>query len=171
MQIVFRPKFCVNCGEKIVRDEWHFWTSGRFCELCETEFKGRETGRRAAVVLAVLGIAAFSFAFVAPEKPIGTKLIAASTSTAGPKALVSRVEPQKLPANQAKEQVTEQPTPETVSPSEKKPAVVVASEPIYMCGAETKKGTACTRKVKGNVRCWQHKGMPAILNSEELRVH
>jgi len=170
MQIVFRPKYCVNCGEKIVRDEWHFWTSGRFCELCETEFQGRETARRAAVVIAALGVAAVGFAFVLPQKPLETRLVAASISAAGPRAIVSRVEPPKLPANQTKEQVNEQRSPQALSTVEQK-AVVVASEPIYMCGAETKKGTACTRKVKGNVRCWQHRGMPAILSSEELRVH
>lgn len=169
MQILFRPKYCVNCGEKIVRDEWNFWTSGRFCELCETEFRGRETARRAAAVLAVLGIAAVGFAFVAPQKPLETRLVAASASTTGPKALVSRVEPAKLPANQAKEQAVEQQTPQASAPSERKPEMV-ASEPTYMCGAETKKGTPCTRKVKGNVRCWQHKGMLAVLSSEELRV-
>lgn len=169
MQIVFRPNFCVNCGEKIVRDEWHFWTSGRFCELCETEFQGREATRRAAVVLAVLGIAAVSFAFVAPQRSPETRLVTATASAPGSKSLVSRVEPPKLPANQAKEQVIGQQTPQASSPAEQRP-VVVAAEPTYMCGAETKKGTACTRKVKGNVRCWQHKGMPAILSSEELRV-
>ncbi|MBV6497432.1 MAG: hypothetical protein DYH05_05890 [Acidobacteria bacterium ACB1] len=169
MQVFFRPKFCVNCGEKIIRDEWNLWTSGRFCELCETEFRGRETARRVAAVLAVLGIAAVGFAFVIPQRPLETRLVAANASTGGPKALVSRTEPAKLPANQAKEQAIAQKTPESLAPSEQKPEVV-ASEPTYMCGAETKKGTPCTRKVKGNVRCWQHKGMPAILNSAELRV-
>lgn len=36
-------------------------------------------------------------------------------------------------------------------------------EPVFLCGARTKKGTACTRRVKeAGKRCWQHQGMPAM---------
>jgi len=41
---------------------------------------------------------------------------------------------------------------------------------IYVCGARTKKGTPCSRRVHGPVRCWQHKGMPAMLPQEKLLV-
>ena len=44
------------------------------------------------------------------------------------------------------------------------------SEDVYICGARTKKGTICTRHVHGNVRCFQHKGQPAELPPEQLRV-
>jgi hypothetical protein len=43
-------------------------------------------------------------------------------------------------------------------------------EQIYMCGARTKKGTPCSRRVHGPVRCWQHKGLPAMLPQEKLRI-
>ncbi|HSK62741.1 MAG TPA: hypothetical protein VK893_02835 [Pyrinomonadaceae bacterium] len=36
------------------------------------------------------------------------------------------------------------------------PAIV---EKVYTCGARTKKGTPCSRRVSGPVRCWQHKGL------------
>jgi hypothetical protein len=45
-----------------------------------------------------------------------------------------------------------------------------AEEDIYLCGARTKKGTPCSRRVHGPVRCWQHKGMPAMLPQEKLLV-
>ena len=45
-----------------------------------------------------------------------------------------------------------------------------AEEQIYICGARTKKGTPCSRRVHGPVRCWQHKGMPAMLAQEKLLV-
>jgi hypothetical protein len=36
-------------------------------------------------------------------------------------------------------------------------------EAVYYCGAVTKKGTACSRRVKHpGERCWQHVGMPAM---------
>ena len=41
---------------------------------------------------------------------------------------------------------------------------------VYICGARTKKGTPCSRRVHGPVRCWQHKGQPAMLSSEKLKV-
>ena len=43
-----------------------------------------------------------------------------------------------------------------------------ASETVYFCGAQTKKGTPCTRRVKGGGRCWQHQGQPAMLPPEKL---
>jgi hypothetical protein len=46
-----------------------------------------------------------------------------------------------------------------------------ANEPIYYCGAETKKGTPCSRRVKGNVRCYQHVGMPAMAAADKLRIN
>ena len=43
-------------------------------------------------------------------------------------------------------------------------------EEIYTCGARTKKGKPCSRRVHGPVRCWQHKGMPAMVNQEKLKI-
>lgn len=39
---------------------------------------------------------------------------------------------------------------------------VVRDESVEFCGAETKKGTPCSRRVKGNTRCFQHIGMPKM---------
>jgi hypothetical protein len=47
---------------------------------------------------------------------------------------------------------------------------VESSEEVYFCGAETKKGTPCSRRVKGNTRCYQHKGMPAMLPPDKLKI-
>jgi len=43
-------------------------------------------------------------------------------------------------------------------------------EKTYICGARTKKGTPCSRRVRGPVRCWQHKGAQAMLPLEKLVV-
>jgi len=48
------------------------------------------------------------------------------------------------------------------------PPVMV--EQTYTCGARTKKGTPCSRRVHGPVRCWQHKGAKAMLPLEKLVV-
>jgi len=47
---------------------------------------------------------------------------------------------------------------------------VTTTEATYICGARTKKGTPCSRRVHGPVRCWQHKGEKAMLPLEKLVV-
>jgi hypothetical protein len=47
---------------------------------------------------------------------------------------------------------------------------VATAEETYICGARTKKGTPCSRRVRGPVRCWQHKGAKAMLPLEKLVV-
>ena len=44
------------------------------------------------------------------------------------------------------------------------------NEIISICGARTKKGTPCQRRVRGTGRCWQHLGRPAMLPPEKLLV-
>jgi hypothetical protein len=43
-------------------------------------------------------------------------------------------------------------------------------EVVYICGARTKKGTPCQRRVRGPGRCWQHRGQPAMLPPSKLVV-
>ena len=45
------------------------------------------------------------------------------------------------------------------------------AEQVYTCGARTKKGKPCSRRVHGAVRCWQHKGAPAMLPVEKLIIN
>lgn len=52
--------------------------------------------------------------------------------------------------------------------SDSQPAPI--EEAVYICGARTKKGTPCSRRVHGPVRCWQHKGMRPMLPQDKLLV-
>jgi hypothetical protein len=45
-----------------------------------------------------------------------------------------------------------------------------AAEIVSICGARTKKGTPCSRRVRGTGRCWQHRGKPAMLPASKLIV-
>jgi hypothetical protein len=47
---------------------------------------------------------------------------------------------------------------------------IALEQDVYICGARTKKGTPCSRRVHGPVRCWQHKGQPAMLPPDKLIV-
>jgi len=63
--------------------------------------------------------------------------------------------------------VIQRPSISTSQPTQ--PATTV-EEKTYICGARTKKGTPCSRRVRGPVRCWQHKGAQAMLPLEKLVV-
>jgi len=165
----FRPTFCANCGEKIERTDWGILTSRRFCQVCETEFKGQDLIPRAivagGVVLGLFGLGSY----LRNGGPTDAQI----DQQTSPKA-VQRTVPQPTTTVQPVN-VTSDPLPEprtlasaaANSPATAKPET---EEVAYYCGAETKKGTPCTRRVKGNVRCFQHKGMPAMLPPEKLRI-
>ena len=45
-------------------------------------------------------------------------------------------------------------------------------EAVYICGARTKKGTPCKRRVHvAGERCYQHKGKPAMVPLEKLVIN
>ncbi|HJX90606.1 MAG TPA: hypothetical protein VJ372_08920 [Pyrinomonadaceae bacterium] len=66
------------------------------------------------------------------------------------------------------QRIAESPVANTVNTAAAQPAMI--EDDVYICGARTKKGTPCSRRVHGPVRCWQHKGNPAMLPIEKLRV-
>ena len=52
-----------------------------------------------------------------------------------------------------------------------KPAAAVTNEEGYICGARTQKGTPCHRRVHvPGERCFQHKGLPAMVPAEKLVI-
>src|SRR3954466_4710917 len=54
VDMLFRPSFCANCGERVERKEWGIFTSRRFCPVCESELKAHDLIPRAVVALGVL---------------------------------------------------------------------------------------------------------------------
>lgn len=169
--MLYRPNYCANCGEKVERVDWGFFTSRRFCDICETEFKGHDILVRAGIGLALLvGIVG-----------VGAYLRSGSKAELAkqPAKLIERVAPAEAePRRRATELPTPPPRPDPPSNSagalvagpRPQPKVEVA-EAQYFCGAETKKGTPCSRRVKGNIRCYQHVGMPAMTTSERSKIN
>ena len=172
----YRPNFCANCGEKVERAEWGLLTSRRFCPVCESEFKGQDLIPRAVVAVALLvgifGTGAYMrsgpstpapVAFRQPVKATGP----GSQPTVGPRAgsAPTATNPPDVGRSGAQPQ-------ESIRPAQAAPSVprYEAADDTYICGAETKKGTPCSRRVKGNIRCYQHKGMPAMLPADKLKV-
>ena len=131
----YRPNFCCECGEKIVRLRWRLWTSRKFCDQCFRE-AGKAPWLQRTVVL------------------IGFLLVGMLIGRG------SRHEPRPLVIERPVQ--SSQPAAPIVSPP--------TPEQTYACGARTKKGKPCSRRVHGPVRCWQHKGAPAMLATEKLII-
>jgi hypothetical protein len=168
---LYKPNFCAECGEKIERESWHFWTSRSFCENCEPVFRANRI-----VPVAFLGIALFVTGMFFGQAGQETRKPVSTLSTQSA-ALIEK--PQPAPSKQlaaANQPIQTQNLPaEQTQPGNSAPAVAVrpaanalparaAPEAVYTCGARTQKGTPCSRRVKAaGTRCWQHLGKPSML--------
>ena len=170
----YRPDFCCGCGEKIERTDWKPWTSTRFCDLCATDHQVIEIGPKILGVVAILavslGIGSLMKSQSSPGPTIVKHDLEVRANTLTP---ASNFRTTDAPSNQSQRSLSLENAnaPKSVAPvanSKSEPPAV--SGPVYFCGAATKKGTPCTRKVKGNVRCWQHQGMPAMLPPDKLLI-
>lgn len=191
----YKPKFCCECGEKVERVNWKPWTSRQFCENCETENKFQYLLPRVGFVLAVLlglwGIGSQISSSSGNEKPlqVTTEQKFASRDSSAQNQKAPPTQDSKTQSNaaavntgndalppQAKNQtpVSDPKQPEKLRLQTGKNPVAAkqtaVSEAVYFCGAQTKKGTPCSRRVKGGGRCWQHAGQPAILPPEKLLI-
>ncbi|HEX8139016.1 MAG TPA: hypothetical protein VF544_15715 [Pyrinomonadaceae bacterium] len=165
---MYRPNFCAECGTRVERERWRPWTSRSFCPLCARRFQSRQILLSAVVGLALfgLGLAAGRFKRPGPppliiERAQQPSVIPAATPKAGTQsnggagasaAQSGGSEPGYGPDGTAGERPTD------------------PHETISICGARTQRGTPCQRRVRGTGRCWQHKGMPAMLPPDKLVV-
>lgn len=165
---MYQPNFCCECGSGIKRTRWHLWTSRRFCADCAPRYRKAQLllPILAGAGLFVIGLAAGRVARPAPPPLIverGELMTVPALQTKkeeraiGPETLTDATPAPKIdPTYGADGTSTERPTD---------PAEVVS-----ICGARTQKGTPCQRRVRGTGRCWQHKGMPAMLPPGKLIV-
>ena len=179
--MLYKPNYCCQCGEKIERSDWFLWTSRSFCEVCETEFKIRE---KIPLFIVVFGVFVSLFGIGAylksgeNQSPLVVRQIRAENIKPNPVQANQQIVPETPVNNQnsaqkeAKRVSAENktiPASETINDR----VVQIRDEPgkaAYYCGAETKKGTPCSRRVKGGGRCFQHKGQAAMLPPEKLVV-
>lgn len=183
--MLYRPNFCANCGERIERGEWGWLTSRRFCPLCETEYKGHDLIPRlivgAGVLLGVLGLGSYLSSGPSGEATLvrqPRKVTEQTVASIPVRPLQTDPKRDVTGANAISGQPEGNYSLQTTLPSvNARPDFKSLSssngpaEQMYYCGAETKKGTPCSRRVKGNVRCYQHIGMPAIVVADKLKVN
>jgi hypothetical protein len=178
----YKPNYCPHCGEKIERYEKRFLNSW-FCENCEGAFQTVDWMPRIGMILGGVAVLfGFGSYLKTPEKPVNLTAnqftVSASNKSQSIKneqtsvnsnvsslAVKSNVQVNTALQNQAKTAPVKK---EISPPIQGENTQITESEPVYFCGAQTKKGNPCTRKVKGGGRCWQHTGLPAMLPKEKL---
>ena len=152
---MYKPNFCAECGSKLLRLRWHVWTSRKFCERCARHL------RKARLTQAFL----ISLALISTGYVVGRSRRPAPTPLTIVRRSDSPLNDQALPTLQS---TTNNSSANSTQTKDSAPATV--EDTVYLCGARTKKGTPRSRRVHGPVRCWQHKGMPAMLPQEKLLV-
>lgn len=177
--MLYKPKFCCQCGVPVERTNWTLLSSRRFCELCQTDYKVEDWIPKvifaAGILFGIFGIGAL---LQKPEKPLNiasansTSINKSSVNThasvnANVQSFAKTQETNFDPAQSPSKSLTALPKPDLNAQNVKSQASA-AQETIYFCGAETKKGMPCSRRMKGNIRCWQHEGKPAMLPIEKL---
>ena len=155
---VYKPNFCSQCGTKLLRLRWHFWTSRRFCNDCA---RGLRKERFLSWFLAGLTLLSAGYCAGRARRPAPPPL-----------TIVRRADsPLNSPEDPGRSNARTTTTAFGMGAKDtSKSSVEAPEEEVYLCGARTKKGTPCSRRVHGPVRCWQHKGMPAMLPQEKLLV-
>jgi hypothetical protein len=167
MPVLYKPNFCCHCGEAIDRLDWKIWTSRRFCDVCETEQKQYDLLPRFILGMGLLaglfGISGFM------AKPAQQSAKSQTIATAKPAVVGSSRSLGSVGATNTARDL--RPTPSNAMPPPQnvigkvKP---VEPERVYFCGAATKKGSPCSRRVKSPGRCWQHAGQPAAVVDETV---
>jgi hypothetical protein len=171
--MLYRPNFCCNCGEKIERANWTIFTSRKFCELCCSELQFMHWGPRLlALGSLVIGVAVISGFFRPAARQ--TEIPARTAALAAPAALAMQPEgnfnttPRPIQQSQVGQNTDPGSSTSNSSLSSSIPVGPRPGEAVYFCGAATKKGTPCSRRVKHRgERCWQHAGMPSMADNSE----
>ena len=145
---MYRPNFCSDCGTKIIRLHWHPWTSRRFCDSCAKRLRRERMKLPLVASVMLFGMGVLTGRAIRPAAP--PLVIQRSANSPLFNSVSANGSRSSEGANK-----------------EQAPAL---EEATYICGARTKKGTPCSRRVHQPGRCWQHKGMPAMLAEEKLRI-
>ena len=132
-------KFCSGCGERLGLTAGRTGRKGSRCAVCgpKAGYNGLGLG---VILTAVLACAFFAGRMTAPKQPfqfIGTRVDDADINSNG------------SAANAASSAAGGQ--------EQKAAALIMANETV--CGAPTRSGKPCQRKVKFGGRCWQHRAV------------
>ncbi|MDQ3755843.1 MAG: hypothetical protein M3371_14060 [Acidobacteriota bacterium] len=157
---MYQPNFCAECGAQVVRERRRVWDSRRFCAACAGRFRRARLLWPLLACAALLGIGFAAGRAVRPAAP--PLVIARGDAQDAARTFVQQSATGGAAAQRAANfgagNLTAQEPP------------TEPDEVVSICGARTKKGTPCSRRVRGTGRCWQHRGKRAMLPPEKLIV-
>lgn len=145
MKIIFyQANFCAECGNMM---KPRFSLGPRyFCDECEAQMGRRNYFKSVAGLLFCATLAAFALNGTLQtgpdaQSPNSQSNVGASTSPVSARDTMTTRNPELKP------------------------------EPVerVLCGARTRKGTACRRLVPLGQRCAQHRGMASLLNKKDRK--
>ena len=149
-------KFCIECGERIPPKGWRARFARTLCTNCAQRL-GPLNSFRSLVAVALVGAIAFAIGKYTRPSPPPLIIQRAANSPLS-----------DLPVNVSDSAPV---APHDKSLPAKTNTNVAADDVVYICGARTKKGTPCRRRVHAEgERCFQHKGMAAMVAAEKLVI-
>jgi hypothetical protein len=156
---MYLPNFCAECGERLPRRGFGArLISTKFCVACNRRL-GRISIAKRLGIISIVAVSAFAIGrYLRPPPP---PLIIQRAANSPLSDLPLNLNDSTGPATR---RVSTKANAGTLNPPS-------ADDNTYICGARTKKGTPCHRRVHAaGERCFQHKGMPAILPPDKLLV-
>lgn len=147
--------FCTNCGARLARKGWRAFLRGPICDDCALRIRPSVTTKK-FIVIAIVAVGAFAFGrYLRPKPP---PLIIERAANSPLSDLPVNFDAIAKRADGKSNQISDAPN-------------ASADDIVYICGARTKKGTPCRRRVHTlGERCYQHKGMPAMVPLEKLTI-
>lgn len=155
------PNFCVECGERLTRKGWRALFGGRLCVPCAHRL-GKYSWARSLATIVLIALSAFALGrYLRPAPP---PLIIQRAANSPLSDLPVNLNPAaRVPGSGS--------TNSDAKQSDGASNTGSVDDTVYLCGARTKKGTPCRRRVHfAGERCYQHKGMPAMVPLEKLIV-
>ncbi len=152
-----RANFCVECGDRLARSGWRARVGARFCHDCARRL-GSFTTFRPLILFGLIALGAFAFGrYLRPAPPPLIIQRAANSPLSDAPIDVSQ-------AGQIRNS-------NSANAGNSNQSATVANEEGYICGARTRKGTPCKRRVHvPGERCFQHKGLAAMVPAEKLVI-
>lgn len=147
--------FCRNCGVRLTRKRLPALLRGSICDDCALRIRPSAT-TKIALGISIVAVSAFAFGryLRPPPPPLIIQRAANSPLSDLPVNFDALAKRTDINSNQTSSR-----------------AIASADDAVYICGARTKKGAPCRRRVHfAGERCYQHKGMPAMVPLEKLTI-
>jgi hypothetical protein len=149
-----QANFCAECGERLIQNGWRAVLQRRLCDHCARRL-GNFAAYRPLMVIGLIAAVAFGLGRYLRPSP--------------PPLLIQRA------ANSPLSDAPVQFSGPSVANAGARPSNNLRSsaldDEVYICGARTRKGTPCRRRVHAaGERCFQHKGMPAMVALDKLTI-